>query len=388
MTLTPRTFLHLCASAVVLAVAAAPVHAEITVGVIVSATGAAASQGIPERNLISLLPPKLAGESVKYVILDDATDPTQAVRNARKLTSEDRVDVLLAASTTPTAQAIAQVALETQTPHVSMAPLAPTPPQQPWVFIVPQSANLMIEAVLEHMQSHGVKTVGYIGYTTSWGDLVYQSLTAMADKHGITVVNNERYERTDTAVTGQVLKSVALRPDAMLIGASGTAAALPPHLTLLERGYEGPIYHTHGVVNDDFLRVGAKGVDGALAPIGPVVAWKDLADANPVKKVSADFVALYAKGNNSNAGGPVNAFATWAYDGYLLLERAAAEALKKAAPGTAEFRSALRNALENNTAGLVGTNGIYNIGPKDHNGLDKRARVMVRVVNADWRLVP
>jgi branched-chain amino acid transport system substrate-binding protein len=387
VTLTPRTFLHLFGSALLLVATAAPVRAEITIGVIVSATGAAASQGIPERNLISLLPPKLAGESVKYVILDDATDPTQAVRNARKLTAEDHVDAFLAASTTPTAQAIAQVALESQTPHVSMAPLAPTPAQQPWVFIVPQSANLMIEAVLEHMQAHGVKTVGYIGYSNSWGDLVYQSLTTMADKHGITVLNNERYERTDTAVTGQVLKSVALKPDAMLIGATGTPAALP-QLTLLERGYKGPIYHTHGVVNDDFLRVGAKGAEGALAPIGPVVAWKDLPDGNPVKQVSADFVALYAKGNAASASGPVNAFATWAYDGYLLLERASTEALKKAAPGTPEFRSALRNALENNTAGVVGTNGIYNIGPKDHNGLDKRARVMVRVVNADWRLAP
>lgn len=386
MTFTTRIFVHLCRSAFVLAAAAVaePARAEITVGVVVSATGAAASQGIPERKLISLLPAKLAGENVRYIILDDATDPTQAVRNARKLTAEDHIDVFLAGSTTPTAQGIAQVALESQTPHVSMAPLAPTPQQQPWVFIVPQSANLMIGAVLEHMQAQGVKTVGYIGYSTSWGDLVYQSLTAMADKHGITVVNNERYERTDTSVTGQVLKSIALKPDAMLIGATGTAAALP-QLTLRDRGYRGPIYHTHGVVNDDFLRVGAKGVEGALAPIGPVVVWKDLPDSNPVKKVSADFVALYAKGNNS---GPVNAFATWAYDGYLLLERASTEALKKATPGTAEFRSALRNALESNTAGLVGTNGIYNIGPKNHNGLDKQARVMVRVVNADWRLVP
>lgn len=384
MTSTSRIFLHLCATASVLAAVASPARAEITVGVVVSATGAAASQGVPERNLISLLPAKLAGENVKYIILDDATDPTKAVSNARKLTTEDRIDVFLAGSTTPTAQGIAQVALESQTPHVSMAPLAPTPQQQPWVFIVPQSANLMIEAVLEHMQAHGIKTVGYIGYSTSWGDLVYQSLTAMAAKHGITVVNNERYERTDTAVTGQVLKSIALKPDAMLIGATGTAAVLP-QLTLRERGYGAPIYHTHGVVNDDFLRVGAKGVEGALAPIGPVVVWKDLPDGNPIKKVSADFVALFAKGNSS---GPVNAFATWAYDGYLLLERASAEALKKATPGTAEFRSALRAALENNTAGLVGTNGIYNIGPKDHNGLDKRARVMVQAANGNWRLMP
>jgi branched-chain amino acid transport system substrate-binding protein len=379
-----RTFLHLCCTALALAAAAAPARADITVGVDISATGAAASQGIPERNLIALLPSKLAGENVRYIVLDDATDPTQAVKNVRKLAAENQVDVFLGGSTTPTTQAIAQVALEAQTPQISMAPMAATAQQQPWVFIVPQTANLMIEAVLEHMQAQGVKTVGYIGYSDSWGDLVYQSLMAMADKHGIAILNNERYARTDTSVTAQVLKSMALKPDAMLIGATGTAAALP-HLTLLERGYKGSIYHTHGVVNDDFLRVGGKGVEGALAPIGPVVAWKDLPDDNPVKKVAADFVALYAK---AHGNGPVNAFATWAYDAYLLLEKASTEALKKARPGTAEFRVALRNALENNTAGLVGANGVYNIGPKDHNGLDKRARVMVRVVNGDWRMLP
>ena len=384
MTQRLRFPLPLCGAILALAVAALPVRAEITVGVVVSATGAAASQGIPEKNLIALLPPRLAGESVKYIVLDDATDPTLALKDARKLTLENQVDVLLAASSTPTALAIAQVALETRTPHISMAPLAPSAEQQPWVFIVPQSANLMIDAVLEHMQANGVKSVGYIGYSAAWGDLVYQSLTAMADKYGIKVLNNERYERTDSSVVAQVLKSIALKPDAMLIGATGTAAALP-HLTLLERGYKGKIYHTHGVVNDDFLRVGAKGVEGALAPIGPVVVYKDLADGDPIKKVSADFVALYSKAHGT---GPVNAFATWAYDAYLLLEKASTEALKKARPGTAEFRAALRNALENNTAGLVGTNGIYNISAKDHNGLDKRARVMVRVVNADWRLAP
>ncbi len=377
-------FLHFGLAAIGVAVASPPAWAEITVGVVVSATGAAAGQGIPERNLIALLPPKLAGESVRYIVLDDATDPALAVKNARKLTAEDHVDVLLAGSSSPTTQGIAQVALESRTPQISMAPMAPTAQQQPWIFIVPQTADLMIEAVLEHMHAHGVKTVGYIGYSASWGDLVYQSLTSMAGKYGITVVNNERYERTDSSVVGQVLKSVALKPDAMLIGATGTAAALP-HLTLRERGYKGPIYHTHGVVNDDFLRVGARGVEGALAPIGPVVVWKDLGDDNPVKKVAADFVALDSR---AGGNGPVNAFATWAYDGYLLLDKAAAEALKKARPGSEEFRAALRNALENNTAGLVGTNGIYNIGPKDHNGLDKRARVMVSVVGSDWRLAP
>jgi branched-chain amino acid transport system substrate-binding protein len=384
MNLRLRSLLPLCSLAVALAGSAFSAQAGINVGVVLSATGAAASQGTPEKNLISLLPHQLAGEGVEYIVLDDATNPTEAVKNARRLVSENQVDVFVAASSTPTALAIAQVALESKTPLISMAPLAPTAAQQPWIFIVPQSANLMIDAVLERMQAKGVKTVGYIGYSASWGDLVYQSLTSLAGKYGIKVLNNERYARTDSSVVAQTLKSIALHPDAMLIGATGSAAALP-HLTLRARGYQGPIYHTHGVVNDDFLRVGGKGVEGALAPIGPVVVYKDLPDANPMKKVSKDFVALYSKAYGK---GSVNAFATWAYDAHLLLEKAATTALTHAKPGSAAFRGALRDALENHTAGLVGTNGIYNITASDHNGLDKRARVMVHVVNGDWRLAP
>lgn len=357
-------------------------RAEITVGVVLSSTGAASSQGIPEKNMISLLPPKLGGEPVKYIALDDATDPTLANKNARKLVMSDKVDVLIGSSNTPSSLAIAEVALESRTPQVSPAPMDVPAAEQPWIFVVPQSADLMIDAVLEHMKKKGVKTVGYIGYSQPWGDQVYQSLTSLAGGYGIKVLNDERFGRTDTSVKAQVLKTMALKPDAVLVGATGTPAALP-HLTLIESGYKGQIYHTHGVVNGDFLRVGGKQVEGALAPIGPVVVWKDLPDSDPVKKVSQDFSALYTK---AYGPGPVNAFASWAYDSYLLLDKAVPAALAKAKPGTPEFRSALRDALEHGTAGLVGTNGIYNITPADHNGLDKRARVMVRVVDADWSL--
>ena len=365
-----------------LAALALPARADITVGVVLSATGAAASQGLPEQKLIALLPKTLAGEPVKYIVLDDATDPTAAGRNARRLTTEDKVDVLLGASTTPTTLAVAEIALESRTPQISMAPMAPRPDVQPWAFVIPQSADLMIDAVLEHMKANGVKTVGYIGYSNSWGDLVYQSLTSLAPKYGIKVLNDERYARTDTSATAQALKTIGFNPDAILFGATGTPAVLP-HVAVIDKGYAGKLYHTHGVVNDDFLRVGGKQVEKAYAPIGPVVVYRDLADANPVKKVSADFVALW---NSANAPGPVNAFATWAYDAYLMLQQGSTEALKKARPGTPEFRLALRNALEGSTAGLVGSNGIYNITKADHNGLDKRARVMVQVVDADWRL--
>jgi len=359
-------------------------HAQIHVGVVLSTTGAASSQGIPERDMILLLPKQLAGEPVRYTVLDDATDPTLAIKNARKLVMADKVDVLVGSSNTPSSLALAEVALESRVPHVSLAPMDVPANQHPWVFVVPQSADLMIGAVLEHMQQRKVGTVGYIGYSQPWGDQVYRSLTTLGPRYGVKVLNDERFARSDASVLPQVLKTLALKPDAVLVGATGTPAALP-HLTMVDRGFKGPIYHTHGVVNDDFLRVGGTRVEGALAPIGPVVVFRDLPDSSPVKKVSEDFWSLYAR---TQGEGPVNAFATWAYDAYLLLDKAAKAALGQARPGTPAFRAALRDALETRTAGLVGTNGIYQISATDHNGLDQRARVMVRASGGNWRYEP
>ncbi|HMN78499.1 MAG TPA: ABC transporter substrate-binding protein [Burkholderiaceae bacterium] len=357
--------------------------AQLNIGVNLSVTGAGASQGIPQRDLIALLPKTLAGQPVQYLLLDNATDPTTSVRNARKLVAESRIDALINGSTTPTALAASEVAFESKTPMLSLAPVAPPADRAAWVFQMPQTADLMIDAVAEYMKANGVKTVGYIGYADPWGDLVYKSIAAAAKKYDLTLVNDERYQRTDTSVTPQALKSVSLKPDAMLIGAAGTPAALP-HLALLERGYTGKIFHTHGVVNNDFLRIGGKQIEGALAPIGPVVVFRDLPDDNPVKKVSGEFIRLYEK---AYGPGPVNAFATWAYDAYLLLERGVQAALATGArPGTPEFRVALRDAIEQKTGGLVGTNGVYNLTATDHSGLDKRARVMVRVQNGGWVL--
>lgn len=360
----------------------ASAHAQLQIGVNLSSTGAGASQGMPQRNLVEILPKTIKGLSVTYTVLDNATDPTVALRNARKLTSENNVDAMISGSTTPTALAAAEAAFETKTPMLSLAPLALAADRAPWVFVMPQPADLMIDAVAEHMKANGVKTVGYIGFADAWGDIVHKSLDGAAKKHGLTVVNNERYQRTDQSAAGQALKTTLLRPDAVLIGGAGTPAALP-HLALLERGYAGKVYHTHGVVNNDFLRVGGKQIEGALAPIGPVVVAKDLSPNDPVRKVSIEFIEMYEK---AYGPGPVNAFATWAYDAYLLLGRAVEVAVQRAKPGTPEFRVALRDALEQRTGNTVGTNGVYNITPTDHTGLDNRARVMVRVQNGTWAL--
>jgi branched-chain amino acid transport system substrate-binding protein len=371
-------------SSLILAVALATGAAakDITVGVTMGATGPGASLGIHYKNAFQLMPKTLGGHPVKFIILEDKTDPAEAAKNARKLISEDNVDAIMGSVSVPSTTQIAQIANETKTPMIALSPVALPPDKREWIFVTPQPTELMMGAVVDDMKKKGIKTVGYIGFSDSWGDLVLNALKKHAERAGIKVVTDERYARADTSVAGQVIKILAADPDAVVVGGSGTGGALP-HIGLVERGYKKPIYHNHGTVNREFIKVGGKAVEGAIAPTGPLIVPEDLPANNPVKKVATDFTKRYEQ---TFGEGTRNAFAGYSYDGYLLLDAAAAIALKKAQPGTPEFRQALRDALEG-LKNVVGTHGVYNITPTNHNGLDERARVLVHVDNGVWRLM-
>jgi branched-chain amino acid transport system substrate-binding protein len=356
-------------------------HADINVGVILSATGPAASLGIPEKNTFALMPATIAGQKVNYIVLDDASNPTDATKNARRLTAENK-DAIIGSTTTPASLAVLEVAVETQTPLITMAPTPLAPDKMAWGFQTPQSIDLMSSALLEHMKANSVKTLAFIGYADAYGDVWWNSMSKAAEAAGIKFVAQERYQRADTSVTGQVLKIVAANPDAVLVAGSGTPAVLP-QATLVERGYKGRIYQTHGVANRDFLRVGAKNVEGTIFPVGPILVAEQLPDSNASKKAAMEYIALYEKANGPNSR---STFGAHAWDAGLLLQRAVPEALKKAQPGTPEFRLALRDALEN-AKDVVATHGVFNMSPTDHQGLDARARVLVKVENGDWKLV-
>lgn len=362
--------------------AAGSAMAELTVGVIISTTGPGASLGVHYRNTFSMLPRTVAGEPVRYIVLDDASDTTAAVRAARKLTAEDQADIIMGSSSVPASLAIAEVAADTRTPQVALSPLTLPADKGTWSFVVPQSIPLMIAGVVQNMQARGVKSVGYIGFNDPWGEGIHKALLALAGSADLKVVANERYARTDTSVEAQVLKMLSAKPDAVLIGGTGTPGALPA-IALANRGFKGPVYGTHGMVNPDFIRVGGKAVEGVIAPTGPLVVVEQLPDSHPVKAVAGTFTKAYdaAYGVQNR-----NAFAGYAYDANLLLEKALPAALKQAKPGSAAFRSALRDALES-IKEAVGTHGVYNMSRADHNGMDERARVLVRVENGAWRLV-
>jgi len=370
------------AHALALGLAAGSVWADVTIGVSVSATGPAASLGIPEKQTFALLPKTVGGEKVKYIVLDDATDPSTAVKNAKKFTGEDKVDAIIGSTATPTSIAILEVAFETKTPQIAMAPFAPTADKAPWVFITPQNFNQMAIAIATHMAANNVKTIGFIGYADPYGQLWLKAIQGAAEAKGIKLVATESYQRNDTSVTGQALKLVAANPDAILIAGSGTPAVLP-QATLIERGYKGKFYQTHGIANRDFLRVGGKNVEGTIFPVGPMLLAEHLPDSHLSKKPSLEYIKLYEAAHGANSR---STFGGHGWDAYLLLNRAVPEALKKAKPGTAEFRAALRDALEN-VKELPAVHGVFNMSAKDHNGFDARAAVMATVENGDWKLL-
>ncbi len=375
------------ALAATLAGAAAAQAQDINVGVVVSATGPAASLGIPERNTFALMPTNIGGKKVNYIILDDASDTTNAVANTRKLLTENKVDVIIGSTTTPNSLAMIDVAAEARTPMISMAASArivePMDDKKRWVFKTPQNDSMMAQAIIEHMAANNIKTVGFIGFADAYGEGWFQEFSKVAEAKGIKMVVNERYSRTDTAVTGQVLKIIGARPDAVLVAGSGTPAALPQK-TLAERGYKGAMYQTHGVANADFLRVGGKDVEGTFLPAGPVLVADQLPDAHPVKRSAMNYIRLY---EGAHGKGSVSTFGAHAWDAGALMAAAAPEALKKAQPGTAEFRAAMRDALEG-LRNVAGAHGVFSMSSSNHVGLDQRAVVMVRIENGTWKYQP
>ena len=360
--------------------------AQIKVGVTVSATGPAASLGIPEKNTAALLPKEIAGKQVEYIVLDDATDTTTAVKNTRKLIAEDKVDLILGSTITPNSLAMIDIVAEAETPMITMAAsssiIEPVEGKRRWVFKTPQNDSHMSTAITAHMAAAGIKTVAFIGFNDAYGEGWYREFSKLAELRHIKLLASERFARSDTSVTGQILKILSTNPDAILIAGSGTPAALPQK-TLKERGYKGAIYQTHGVANNDFLRVCGKDCEGTWLPAGPLLVAEQLPDTNPVKKSALAYKAAYEK---VYGAGTVSTFGGHVWDAGLLLAAAVPQALKHGQPGTPEFRRALRDAIEG-VRNLAGAHGVFNMSPKDHLGLDQRARVMVKIVDRKWKLV-
>jgi branched-chain amino acid transport system substrate-binding protein len=362
------------------ALAASAQTNEITIGISISTTGPAAALGIPERNALEFVPKEI-GVPLKVIVLDDGGDPTNATTNARRFVTETKADIIMGSSTTPPTIAASNVANEAGIPHIGLAPFPVTPERAKWSVVMPQPVPIMGKVLYEHMKAHNIKTVGYIGYSDSYGDLWVNDFKTQGVPMGMTLVDEERFARPDTSVAGQVLKLVAANPDAVLIGASGTAAGLPQS-ALRERGYKGLIYQTHGAASMDFIRIAGPAAEGVIMAAGPVMNPEGQPDSAPTKKpglaLNTAYEAKYGPSSRSQ-------FAGHSYDAFEVLKRVIPTALKTAKPGTPEFREAIRQALLSERE-IAASQGVYNWTEKDRSGLDDRSRILLTV--KDGKYVP
>jgi branched-chain amino acid transport system substrate-binding protein len=375
-----KAFKTLIATAVVALVTGSAL-ADITIGVSLPLTGPASGLGIPMGQQFKLWPNAIAGEKLKLIVLDDASDPTNGVKNAKRFVTEDKADIIMGSAATPVAIPMAAVAAEAETVQIAFAPAVLPPGKDAWTFRLPQSNSVLAHAMVGLMKKQGIKTVGFLGYTDAYGESWLKDFTAEAEKNGIKLIAAERFARSDTSVTAQALKLVSVNPDAMLIVASGSGAAMP-HMAVVDRGYKGKIFQTAAAASRDLMRVGGKAVEGAYVVSGPAVIAEQLPDSNPSKKFAIDYVQQFEK---AYGPGSRNQFAAHSYDAVLILEKVLPVALKKGKPGTKEFRVALRDALENMGRTVI-SQGVLNWTKEDHWGYTNETGVMLKVVNGDWKV--
>jgi len=368
-------------AATIAALASGAALADINIGVSLALTGPGSGLGIPMQNQLKLFPKTIGGEKVNLVILDDATDPGKGAANARRFVTEDKVDVIFGSCITAVAAAMSDIASEAGTVQIAGSPVGLPPGKDKWVFRLPQSNTVMGHAVVEHMKKQGVKTLGFLGYTDAYGEQWLKEITPLLDKAGIKMVGVERFARSDTSVTPQALKLNSANPDAILVVASGSGAAMP-QMGLVERGYKGKIYQTHAAATQDLMRVGGKATEGTFVVSGPAVIAEQLPDSHPSKKVAVHFVQEYEK---LMGAGTRNQFAGHSYDFQLTMEKVLPAALKKAKPGTPEFRAAIRDGLE--TMGrTVFSHGVMNWTKDDHWGYTMETGVMLKVVDGKFKV--
>ncbi len=358
-----------------------PAWADINIGVSLALTGPGSGLGIPMQNQLKLFPKTIGGEKVNLIVLDDATDPGKGASNARRFVTEDKVDLILGSCITAVAAAMSDIATEAGTVQIAGSPVGLPAGKDKWVFRLPQSNTVMGHAMVEHMKKQGIKTVGFLGYTDAYGEQWLKEISPQLEQAGIKLVAVERFARPDTSVTPQALKLTSANPDAILIVASGSGAAMP-ELGILDRGYKGKIYQTHAAASPDLVRVGGKAMDGTFVVSGPALTPEQLPDSHPSKKVAIDFVQQYEK---ANGAGSRNQFAGHAYDFQVAMEKVLPMALKKAKPGTPEFRAAIRDGLE--TMGRTNfAHGVMNWSAADHWGYTLETGVMLKVVNGQFKV--
>lgn len=364
-------------------VAASALAQNIKIGSVLSVSGPAAFLGDPELKTLQMYVEKVnaeggvLGRKLELVHYDDGSDAAKANGFTKRLIESDKVDVLIGGTTTGATMAMAPLVDKAGLPFISLAgAVVIIDPVKKWVFKTPHTDRMAAEKVFEDMKKRGISKVGLLSETSGFGASGRKESQIVASKYGITLVADETYGPKDTDVTAQLtrIKNTAGVQAVFVFGLGQGPAVVTKNYGQL--GMTSlPMYQSHGVASDEYLKLSGKAAEGVRLPTPALLIGQMLPASDPQKAI----VTGYDKAYRDRYKVEPSTFGGYALDALNL----SVDAIKRAG-GTDKEK--VRTALEQ-TKGFVSTTGVFNMTPKDHMGLDLSAFRMVEVKNGDWQLL-
>jgi branched-chain amino acid transport system substrate-binding protein len=378
-----KSFLTACSAVCILllSVTAAMAAGTIKIGGLFAVTGPASFLGEPEKKTLEMLVNEanakggINGMKLEAVIYDTGGDATKAVQLATKLIKDDKVTAIIGPSTTGESMAVIPLAEKEKIPLISCAAgIKITDPVKHWVFKTPANDHVAAEKILNFMTKQKQKTFALLTVTDGFGSSGREQIKTLAAQKGFKIVADEVYGPKDTDMTAQLTKIRGIKPDAIICwGTNPGPAVITKNVKQL--GIKIPLYMSHGVASKKFIELaGAEAAEGVMLPAGKLAIY----DALPKSDTQAKLLREYDHAYKKTYGVEASTFGGYAYDAFLLVTGA----IKKVGPSAEQ----IRNGIEQ-THKLVSISGVFNMSPKDHNGLDLSAFEMVRIVKGDWSLI-
>ncbi len=358
-------------------------QAPIKIGAVLSATGGASFLGDPEKKTLEMYVADINakgginGRKVEAIIYDDASNPNNARTFATRLIEQDKVDALLAGSTTASSMAIIPLAEEAEIPLINFAgAVQAVTPVKKWNFKTPHTDLMACEKIFEDMKKRNLTKIAMISGADAFGKSMRDQCLTVNKKYGIEILHEETYQPADNDMTAQLTN---------IKNKAGVQAVLNPGFSqgpaIVTRNYKQlgvpfPLYQSHGVGTKQFIELATPAAaEGVRLPAAALLVAEKLPDNDPQKKVVMDYKTTY----EAKTGQPVSTFGGHMYDGLMIL----VEAMKRA--GGAD-KAKVRDEIEK-TKNFMGTGGVVNMTPTDHMGLDLTAFRMLEIKNGDWTLV-
>ncbi len=367
---------------IVLAAIAAPVTAAetIKVGAILAVTGPASFLGAPEARTLEMLTEEINakgginGKKIELIIKDSGASPEKAISFAKQLIEEEKVFAIIGPSTSGETMAVKNIAEEGRTILLSCAAAEViVNPVAKYVFKVAPKDSYAAEKIFHQMKKMGITKIGVLSSNTGFGKAGKEQLEKYAPEHGITIALSEVYDKAATDLTAEVTKLKGAGVQAIVNWSIEPAQAIVLK-NARQIGLTVPIFQSHGFANIQYAKAAGAAAEGVLFPAGRIVIADLLSDKHPQKSVLAEYKKKYEAKYKED----VSTFGGHGYDALMILAKAVQTA--------GVDREKVRTAIEN-LKGFVGTAGVFNLSPADHNGLDIEAFAMLTVKDGKFALL-